>query len=207
MQARNQDRSNRKIYGVYTQSLLTMKVVLPIVEVGKNMKENLEKIISRRNEGKCIAEGFIRPGSIKVVRYSSGNVMGQYVEFETVFECMICHPVEGMLIECDVKTITKAGIHAEVVDSAGAVPITAFIARDHHFNDQNFSEIKENAKIVVRVIGTRYELNDPYICVIGKLVERKESRGGSHPKLNILDEDVERDAMVHDIYDDDDLHE
>jgi len=207
MQARNQDRSNRKIYGVYIQSLLTMKVVLPIVEVGKNMKENLEKIISRRNEGKCIAEGFIRPGSIKVVRYSSGNVMGQYVEFETVFECMICHPVEGMLIECDVKTITKAGIHAEVVDSAGAVPITAFIARDHHFNDQNFSEIKENAKIVVRVIGTRYELNDPYICVIGKLVERKESRGGSHPKLNILDEDVERDAMVHDIYDDDDLHE
>ena len=207
MQARNQDRSNRKIYGVYIQSMLTMKVVLPIVEVGKNMKENLEKIISRRNEGKCIAEGFIRPGSIKVVRYSSGNVMGQYVEFETVFECMICHPVEGMLIECDVKTITKAGIHAEVVDSAGAVPITAFIARDHHFNDQNFSEIKENAKIVVRVIGTRYELNDPYICVIGKLVERKESRGGSHPKLNILDEDVERDAMVHDIYDDDDLHE
>jgi len=207
MQARNQDRSNRKIYGVYIQYLLTMKVVLPIVEVGKNMKENLEKIISRRNEGKCIAEGFIRPGSIKVVRYSSGNVMGQYVEFETVFECMICHPVEGMLIECDVKTITKAGIHAEVVDSAGAVPITAFIARDHHFNDQNFSEIKENAKIVVRVIGTRYELNDPYICVIGKLVERKESRGGSHPKLNILDEDVERDAMVHDIYDDDDLHE
>jgi DNA-directed RNA polymerase subunit E'/Rpb7 len=207
MQARNQDRSNRKIYGVYIQSLLTMKVVLPIVEVGKNMKENLEKIISRRNEGKCIAEGFIRPGSIKVVRYSSGNVMGQYVEFETVFECMICHPVEGMLIECDVKTITKAGIHAEVVDSAGAVPITAFIARDHHFNVQNFSEIKENAKIVVRVIGTRYELNDPYICVIGKLVERKESRGGSHPKLNILDEDVERDAMIHDIYDDDDLHE
>jgi hypothetical protein len=182
-----------------------MKVVLPIVEVGKNMKENLEKIISRRNEGKCIAEGFIRPGSIKVVRYSSGNVMGQYVEFETVFECMICHPVEGMLIECDVKTITKAGIHAEVVDSAGAVPITAFIARDHHFNDQNFSEIKENAKIVVRVIGTRYELNDPYICVIGKLVERKESRGGSHPKLNILDEYVEHNAMIHDIYDDDDL--
>lgn len=206
MQARNQDRSNRKIYGVYIQSLLTMKVVLPIVEVGKNMKENLEKIISRRNEGKCIAEGFIRPGSIKVVRYSSGNVMGQYVEFETVFECMICHPVEGMLIECDVKTITKAGIHAEVIDSTGAVPITAFIARDHHFNDQHFSEIKENAKIVVRVIGTRYELNDPYICVIGKLVEKKDKRqyGGLNPKLNILDQDVERDAMVHDIYDEDD---
>jgi len=53
-----QDNSTRKIYGVYIPSLLTMKVVLPITEVGKNMKENLEKIISKRNEGKCIAEGF-----------------------------------------------------------------------------------------------------------------------------------------------------
>lgn len=192
----NQDRSNRKIYGVYIQSLLTMKVVLPITEIGKSMKENLEKIISKRNEGKCIAEGFIRPGSIKVIRYSSGNVMGQYVEFETVFECMICHPVEGMLIECDVKTITKAGIHAEVTDNVGAVPITAFVARDHHFNDRTFAEIKENAKIVVRVIGTRYELNDPYICVIGKLVEKKEPalRGGQ-PKLNILDEEYEENDL------------
>jgi DNA-directed RNA polymerase subunit E'/Rpb7 len=173
-----------------------MKVVLPITEVGKSMKENLEKIISKRNEGKCIAEGFIRPGSIKVIRYSSGNVMGQYVEFETVFECMICYPVEGMLIECDVKTITKAGIHAEVTDNVGAVPITAFVARDHHFNDRTFAEIKENAKIVVRVIGTRYELNDPYICVIGKLVEKKEPalRGGQ-PKLNILDEEYEENDL------------
>jgi DNA-directed RNA polymerase subunit E'/Rpb7 len=192
----NQDRSNRKIYGVYIQSLLTMKVVLPIIEVGKSMKENLEKIISKRNEGKCIAEGFIRPGSIKVIRYSSGNVSGQYVEFETVFECMICHPVEGMLIECDVKTITKAGIHAEVTDNVGAVPITAFIARDHHFNDRTFADIKENAKIVVRVIGVRYELNDPYICVIGKMVEKKEGafrsdQRGGQVKLNILDEDEE----------------
>lgn len=191
----NQDRyvrSDRKIYGVYIQSLLTMKVVLPIIEVGKNMKENLEKIISKRNEGKCIAEGFIRPGSIKVIRYSSGNVSGSNVEFETVFECMICHPVEGMLIECDVKTITKAGIHAEVTDNVGAVPITAFIARDHHFNDRAFSEIKENAKIVVRVIGTRYELNDPYICVIGKLVDKKsDQQKGGMPKLNLLQDDYE----------------
>lgn len=182
------NRMNRKIFGVYIKSILTMKIILPITEVGKNIKENLEKIISKRNEGKCITEGFIRPNSIKVIRYSSGNINGSNVEFETVFECMICHPVEGMLIECDVKTITKAGIHAEVVDNDGTVPITAFVARDHHFNENSFSEIKENMKIVVRVIGVRYELNDPYICVIAKFIEKKGDRkiGGG---LNILDDD------------------
>ena len=199
---RNPNNQNRKIYGVYIQSMLTMKVVLPIVEVGKNVKENLEKIISKRNEGKCIAEGFIRPGSIKVIRYSSGNVNGPNVDFDTVFECMICHPVEGMLIECDVKTITKAGVHAEVVDNVGAVPITAFIARDHHFNDRTFGEVKENAKVVVRVVGVRFELNDPYICVLGQLVEKKEGqqKGGNElPKIHISEELYEEDDMDDDM--------
>lgn len=189
MQNRNQNTA-RKIYGVYIKSILTMKIILPITEVGKNIKDNLEKIISKRNEGKCIAEGFIRPGSIKVIRYSSGNVNGSNIEFETVFECMICHPTEGMLIECDVKTITKAGIHAEVIDNVGTVPITAFIARDHHFNENNFGDIKENMKIIVRVIGIRYELNDPYICVIAKYLEKKgDKKFGGSQNLNILEDD------------------
>jgi len=213
-----QKKPERKIYGVYIQSMLTMKVILPIAEVGKSIKDNLEKIISKRNEGKCIAEGFIRPGSIKVIRYSSGNVNGPNVEFNTVFECMICSPVEGMLIECDVKTVTKAGVHAEVTDTTGTVPITAFVARDHHFTDRTFADTKENDKIVVRVVGVRFELNDPYICVIGKLVEKKElrQRGGDLPKLHISGEEFGQSRQLtleefggfteHDDDDDDEDH-
>jgi len=173
MADRKMQRDDRKIYGVYLQSVLTMKVIVPITSVGKNMKQNLEKIISKKTEGKCIAEGFIRPNSVKVIRYSSGNINNENIEFQTVFECMICHPVEGMLIECDTKTITKAGVHAEVADEQGNVPITVFVARDHHFTDRKFADIKENMKIVVRVVGVRFELNDPYICVIGKYIEKK----------------------------------
>jgi DNA-directed RNA polymerase subunit E'/Rpb7 len=211
MQAQARPRpseKSRKIYGVYIHSILTMKVTLPITEVGKNMKGNLEKIISKRNEGKCIAEGFIRPGSIKVIRYSSGLVNHQYVDFDTVFECMICHPVEGMLIECDVKTITKAGIHAEVVDNTGAVPITVFVARDHHYSDRNFANIKENMKILIRVIGVRFELNDSCICVIGKLLDRASTEVKQKRPLRIIqggDEAVEdeEDFQKHEAQDGD----
>jgi DNA-directed RNA polymerase subunit E'/Rpb7 len=167
-------QNDRTVYGVYIKSMLTMKVSLSITEVGKNIKQNLEKAISSKTEGKCIAEGFIRPNSVKVLSYSSGNVNGDIIEFQTVFECMICHPVEGMLIECDTKTITKAGIHAEVVDRDGTVPVTVFVARDHHYNDKLFNNVKENMKVIIQVIGIRYELNDPYICVIGKLVEENK---------------------------------
>jgi DNA-directed RNA polymerase subunit E'/Rpb7 len=157
----------QKIYGVYIKSMLTMKVSLSITEVGKNIKQNLEKSISKKTEGKCIAEGFIRPNSVKVLTYSSGNVNCDLIEFHTVYECMVCHPVEGMLIECQTKTITKAGIHAEVVDNDGTVPVTVFIARDHHINHHLFDKVVETSKLVVRVIGVRFELNDTNICIIG----------------------------------------
>ena len=29
-----------------------------------------------------------------------------------MFECDICHPVEGQIIKCEVKNITRAGIRA-----------------------------------------------------------------------------------------------
>ena len=175
----------REIFGVYIKSLLNMKVSLAITEVGKNIKQNLERMISKLTEGRCIMEGFIRPGSIAVINYSSGTVNNDKVEFQTTFECMVCHPVEGMLIECDTKTITKAGIHAEVTDKDGVVPVTVFVARDHHYTDRQFSDLKENMKIVVRVIGVRFELNDPYICVIGKFIELASQSGVDDRRLRI----------------------
>jgi len=189
-QHKTHDKDNtRKIYGVYIKSLLTLKITLFINEIGKNIKQNLEKKIISQIEGKCIVEGFVQPNSVKIISYSSGNVISDLIEFHVVYECMISHPVEGMLIEAECKTITKAGIHAQVVDEDGNIPITVFVAKDHHHIDQLFNSVTENAKITVKVIGIRYELNDPYICVISKLVSVNETNlGKTKPRIHIMDE-------------------
>jgi len=161
-----------KIYGVFTPSILTKKISLSIREIGKNMKDNLERKLAFQIEGKCISEGFIRPGSIRIITYSSGIIQSDYIDFHVTFECMICNPVEGMLIECTVKTVTKAGVHAEVILPNDVVPVVVFVARDHHYNQRHFNDIKENQTIVTRVIRVRYELNDPNICVIAEWVEK-----------------------------------
>ena len=157
------------IYGVYMKSILDKKVCLSITEIGKNVRQNLEQKIQAEIAGKCINEGYIKPGSVKILQYSSGNVNSDYVEFKAVFECMACLPVEGMIIECVCKTVTKAGIHAQVVDDDGNMPVTMFIARDHHHLDKRFSEVNEGDKISSMVIGVRYELHDKFICTIGNL--------------------------------------
>ena len=174
----------RKRYGPYIKSLLNMKVFLKITEIGRNIKQNLETIISSKIEGKCTVEGFIRPDSVNVIQFSSGKVNGEFVEYHTVYECMVCHPVEGMEIECICKTITKAGIHAEVIDQQNNIPITIFISRDHHISNNQFELVKEKSILLVKIIGVRFELNDPYICAIGKLLERMETQ----KKITILED-------------------
>ena len=48
-----------QVYGVYMKSMLTKRITLSINQVGKNIKRNLENMISKSTEGRCIAEGFI----------------------------------------------------------------------------------------------------------------------------------------------------
>jgi DNA-directed RNA polymerase subunit E'/Rpb7 len=163
-----------KLQSIYSRCLLTRKIVLPITFIGKNLEDVIESYIQNHFEGKCVVEGYVKSGSSKIIRYSSGVIeRGNKVIFEVVFECDICLPVEGMIISCIVKNVTKAGIRAEVVNEVPS-PVIVFVAKDHHYNIQQFNETQVSDTINVRVIGQRFELNDKYIGVIGELVKEKD---------------------------------
>jgi len=184
------------IYSVYARSIISAKIHLKMSEIGDSTKLNLERKIVQRTSGKCIPEGFVRPNSVKLVTYSSGVIKMNMVEFQVVFECLICNPAEGHKVDCVTKSITKAGIHAEVTID-GIVPMKIFIARDHNYSNQTFGQIKENDTIKVQIIGKRFELNDPYIVAIASLVENKKTRTIKpttvKPKITVLEEPVDAD--------------
>lgn len=165
--------TTNKIYGIFHNSILERRVKLHINEVGQSIKQNLELKLNDLYCNKCVPEGIIRSNSIKLTTYSAGNVNGESIEFDCVFECFVCNPPENMIIECIIKTITKAGIHCEYFDrESNTIPLHIFVARDHHINNNDFANLKENDEIRIKVIGTRYELNDPYISVIATLVNK-----------------------------------
>ena len=151
------DVKRKKDLGVYMTNLLTRNIHLNFNSVGKNIKETLEKKIKKEIEGKCSIEGFIKPNSTKVISYSSGLLVENTVAFVVVFECMICCPVEGMHIKCNVKNITQAGIRAVINDEIS--PIIVYIARDHHYDNTYFNTVKDGDEVNIKVIGQRYELN------------------------------------------------
>jgi DNA-directed RNA polymerase subunit E'/Rpb7 len=173
--------------GVYSPCQITKNIVLPITAIGKNLLQTLETTITKMVGGKCIVEGYVKPGSIRVITFSSGIVKGENIIFDVVFNCEVCFPVAGMNLNCIAKNITKAGIRAESADEQPS-PFVLFIARDHYYSSEYFNSIEENEKFIATVIAQRFELNDKYVSVIAQLVPPKEAKEGkdrAKPKLII----------------------
>lgn len=154
---------------VYSPCQITKNIILPMIAIGKNLQQTLENTITKMVGGKCIVQGYVKPGSIRVITFSSGIVKGENITFDVVFNCEVCYPVSGMILNCIAKNITKAGIRAESSDEQSS-PFVLFIARDHYFASEYFNAIEENEKFIARVIAQRFELNDKYVSVIAELV-------------------------------------
>jgi len=165
------------------KNVLTRRIQLPFQSVGSNIRENIQAKVEDSLYNKCSKEGYIKNKSIKILSYSSGLVEANDVIFEVMFECDICHPVEGQIIKCQAKNITRAGIRA-IYTKEKHSPITIFIARDHHYNNETFLKVKENDDITIKVIGIRYELNDETIAVIGELKNKVDVK---KTKLTVLE--------------------
>ena len=154
---------------IYNESIIEKTIFISFQHVGNNLKQYLEEKIKKIYENKCCEEGFIKEDTIQLISYSAGLLQGNDVRFNIVFSCMICLPVQNMIIDCFVESITKAGVKG-IVTKTEKNPIVIFIARDHHYNVSAFGTIKENDKIKVKVIGQRFELHDDFITVIAELI-------------------------------------
>lgn len=163
----------KKSYGLFMQNVLTRKVNMRFIHIGKNVRELLQKNLIQEMEGKCVVEGYIKTDSLRVINYSAGQLVGDNVQFTVMFECLLCNPVENQRVTVRALNITKAGIRAEAVVKGNVSPLDVFIARDHNYKNKQFSNIKEGDEFSVRIIGQRYEINDPVISVLGELVREK----------------------------------
>ena len=180
-------KKKKKGTGIYMKNLLTRRITLLFSVMGSNITENIYSALSRTVEGHCEKEGYIRPGSVRIVSYSAGCIHAEFVDFMVVFECLVCRPVEGMRFQVVIKNITKAGVRAETKVSPS--PVVVFIARDHHFISEGFATLKVADMINIRVIGIRYELNAPYIAVIAAFVPLRKKRSRAKRSVRIVIEE------------------
>jgi DNA-directed RNA polymerase subunit E'/Rpb7 len=184
----SQNRSQRrrpKPTGIFSPALICRTITIPITNVSRNLRPTLERVVASQVEGKCVVEGFVKPGSCEIQSYSSGRVQAALVVYEVTFTCQVCSPVEGMLIDCIAKNVTKAGVRAEVDETPS--PVVIFAARDHHTSEY-FAQVQEGQQLKVRVIGQRFELYDRYVSVIAEVVAPREEKTRRKAKLVIREQ-------------------
>ena len=185
-------KNHKRDNNIYSRNILIRDVHIGFSYIGKNIQENLQKKLVEELEGKCIAEGYIKNGTIRVLNFSSGVIKAGDVVFRVTVQCDICKPVEGMIMKTKITNITKAGIKCVWGDD-NISPVIVFIARDHNYKNKYFHEIekefeqnpKQKNNIRVKVIGIRYELNDEKISVLAELMKQKTSKSKSpHSKFS-----------------------
>lgn len=162
---------------LFTPTILTKKVNLHFNKCLNNTKGKLQSYLNKTYTGKCQEEGFIRENSIEITSYSAGLCKAENVEYMVVFTCDVCNVFEDMILDCVVENTTKAGLKCKAANFGDTSeenqrsPVVVFCARDHHYNHSNFHNIGVDQTISVNVIGSRYELHDEYISVIGIVIE------------------------------------
>ena len=154
---------------IFHASLLTRRVTIPMIKMGGSIQHVILESLSEL-EGKCGEEGYIKRGSIQLFNYSCGMIKGPNVMIQVVFHCEVSNPVPGQEFDCIVEHNTRAGIKARL-STRDDSPFIVFLARDHHYMIPQFSEIKEKEHIRVKVLGQRFEINDPKISVIATLID------------------------------------
>lgn len=154
---------------LYTQVMVGRRVDLPVASVGEGVNDAILAGLRRTLEGKCSAEGYVRPGSLLLDGVSAGKADGATVQYQVAVRMDVCAPVEGIRLKCKAQDVTKAGIRC--VGLSDPTPIIVFIARDHHVESAAFQAVGVGDVVEAIVIGQRFELGDRYVAIIAKLVE------------------------------------
>jgi len=160
---------------VFIKSTLTRPVQLPITDLegDVNYTEKLQAIISRALEGKCAKEGYVKRGSVRVSKYSVGILKDDKVCFTVEFAADVVYPVKSQVLKCSVVGPNHYGLNCSLKEDDGANSCDVYVPRDHKHPHAVLNKYAPGSDIDVEVAGTRFEVNDAQITVIGSI------RGGS----------------------------
>lgn len=162
---------------LYHHAVIHYKVCIPFSAITdfKCIEGHLNQVVSSEIDGRCIAEGFVKPDSCKLRSYSIGTFAAGNIRFDLDIECMMCCPKEGAIMKCIAKTVTQAGIRAHAC--ATPSPVVIYVSREMHDasatrmianHSASMDSVKPGDMIQVRVVGRRFELNDKYVSIIGE---------------------------------------
>eukprot|EP00873_Tetraselmis_striata_P027016 jgi/Tetstr1/447280/TSEL_034717.t1 len=211
---------------MFDTCIIDHTIKIPAKHVGKNLMDVIEIRARSDLEGKCGPQGYIRPGSTKILHHGKGELVdidfGKSYMFTLKLKCEICNPLRGLRFKAIVQAHNKVGVLAEggFFDNFGnLVPVLEVVVIKDTVMLQNeipTEELEVGDEVNIEVLGRVYELHDTRIRAFGRTVKSLDDRSDFTVDQNDIarnvaspgsgaaaDKDVDDDASVADIIADD----
>lgn len=163
---------------IFVTTLVTEKIKIKPTHIGKSIPRLLLAALRMRFEGKCSHHGYIKPGSIRIVKHSMGHIVAVSlngdIQYTVQFHADVCNPAPGSVVRATVSKINKFGILAEcgmLIDDKYIALLDIIVAK--YMIDQDnidVTNIKQGDPLNIQILGQKFELDDKKISVIGKIV-------------------------------------
>lgn len=160
---------------IYFKTELTTKILLQPPDINSMIDKVILDKIKQKYEGKCSRDGYVKHDSCNITNRSLGTfIQGQFngnLQYKVNFTVDICNPAQNQEIECTVININKMGVLCIVGDDKNQ-PLKILLPRQNHIKNEEFPEIQLKNKVLIKVIGKRFELEDHFISVIGEFIQK-----------------------------------
>jgi DNA-directed RNA polymerase subunit E'/Rpb7 len=180
---------------VFVKTLLSDRVRVAPSDIANNIQTKVMEMTKARMEGRCTRHGYIKPGSIEVIKIAPGTVrmvsLNGDVIFTVYYKAMVCNPQIGSIVQARVTNMNKFGVLAEVYADVGEgnrVPVLEVIVAKQGGSvqsDIDLNSVQLNKVYSIEILGKKYLLNDKKISAIGRIVKSE------HASFQNDDTDVE----------------
>ena len=148
----------------------------------KKAKELMEK--------KCSENGFVLPGSLKLLsrsmgRFEDGNKTGDAMYYVKL-EGQIIYPADGIRVIGIVKRKNKMGLYVKYKKKG----IRIQIPRDFHIGSEEYDSVEVGDTIEVELKRSKFQINDPYILASGIFISK--SGASKEPIEQVIEQAIEQ---------------
>jgi hypothetical protein len=145
-------------------------------EVKNNSIDSLlEKKAKSLIENKCSENGFVMPGTVRLISRSMGyfeaaRFTGDAVYFVKV-EGKVVYPADGVRVVGEVIRKNKMGLY---VDYNNAIRIQ--VPRDLHIGSEEYENVEVGDLVEVELKRSKFQINDPYILASAIFITSRSNK-------------------------------
>jgi hypothetical protein len=154
--------------------------------------ELLQKKAKEQLENKCSEQGFILPGSIKLISRSMGYFEAARFTGDSIYyvklEGKVIYPVDGIRIVGEVIRKNKMGLY---IDYKKAIRIQ--VPRDLHLGSEEYESVNIGDIVEIELKRSKFQINDPYILASGIFITTKSSIDNASPTQTELSDIEEQE--------------